>query len=197
MAHNLSLMEQAMGLGGWTHFATAGEIDWLEALGFAIATQKASRYLRAGRLKRALMRLLGKEEDIPRALGLTVEGTDLVKPFCPPYYRSMEQAVLSFLEQKRANLLEAEMAEGTAATWKERDKVRASIPWFTDSTIQATIDYCTYVYETYGRFPAYYGPTRTTLGHQAHHLDLEFYDRHYHPGAYTETQARHFELWHR
>ena len=36
----------------------------------------------------------------------------------------------------------------------------------------------------------------TTLAHQAHHLDLEFYDKFYQPGAYTETQGNHMEQWH-
>jgi hypothetical protein len=31
---------------------------------------------------------------------------------------------------------------------------------------------------------------------QAHHLDVEFYDRHYHGGAYLATHARHHERWH-
>ncbi|HXF52052.1 MAG TPA: hypothetical protein VNM43_10255, partial [Dehalococcoidia bacterium] len=31
---------------------------------------------------------------------------------------------------------------------------------------------------------------------QAHHLDLDFYDRYYPEGAYTETQANHMRLWH-
>jgi hypothetical protein len=31
---------------------------------------------------------------------------------------------------------------------------------------------------------------------QAHHLDLDFYDKFYPAGAYTETQAEHMELWH-
>ena len=162
-----------------------------------MGTQKAHQFLRAGAIKRALMRLIGKDKDIPHALGLTVDGTDLVKPWCPPYYKSMEDAVLSFLTVKRQGLLEAGIEEAVPGTWKDRNGVRQSIPWFTDEAIQATIDYCTYVFETYGRFPAYFGPTRTTLAHQAHHLDLEFYDRHYYPGAYSQTQARHFDLWHR
>jgi hypothetical protein len=31
---------------------------------------------------------------------------------------------------------------------------------------------------------------------QAHHLDLDFYDRHFKPGAYLETHKRHMERWH-
>jgi hypothetical protein len=32
---------------------------------------------------------------------------------------------------------------------------------------------------------------------QAHHLDLEFYDRFYKPGAYLRTHAEHMQRWHR
>ena len=31
---------------------------------------------------------------------------------------------------------------------------------------------------------------------QAHHLDLEFYDHHFGPGAYLRTQADHMARWH-
>ncbi len=31
---------------------------------------------------------------------------------------------------------------------------------------------------------------------QAHHLDLDFYDRFFAPGSYLTTHARHEELWH-
>ncbi len=31
---------------------------------------------------------------------------------------------------------------------------------------------------------------------QAHHLDLEFYDHFFEPGAYLETHANHMAKWH-
>jgi hypothetical protein len=31
---------------------------------------------------------------------------------------------------------------------------------------------------------------------QAHHLDLEFYDRFFTPGAYLRTHAEHMKRWH-
>jgi hypothetical protein len=31
---------------------------------------------------------------------------------------------------------------------------------------------------------------------QAHHLDLDFYDKYYPPGAYTEAHKNHFARWH-
>ena len=50
MVHNLSLMEQAMGLGGWTHFASAQETTWFEVLGFKIGSQRLSQIMNAGPL---------------------------------------------------------------------------------------------------------------------------------------------------
>ena len=31
---------------------------------------------------------------------------------------------------------------------------------------------------------------------QAHHLDLDFYDRHFKPGAYLRSHAEHMHRWH-
>jgi len=31
---------------------------------------------------------------------------------------------------------------------------------------------------------------------QAHHLETEFYDRHYQPGAYHEAVRNHMGVWH-
>jgi hypothetical protein len=40
------------------------------------------------------------------------------------------------------------------------------------------------------------GPFRTVLAFQAHHLDLEFYDRFFKPGATTDAHRQHFAAWH-
>jgi hypothetical protein len=69
--------------------------------------------------------------------------------------------------------------------------VLAGIPAYSDRAIDATVAYCEYVYKRYGRFPAYSGPFRTVLAYQAHHLDPDFYDRFYRPGALTERQRGH------
>lgn len=196
LVHNLSLMEQAMGLGGWTHFATATETSWLRALGFRLGSQRLSQALRASWFTRLLMRLLGRDREVSYGLGLTIDGADLLRPFCPPYYRTMEEAVLAFLDLKKARAWQAPLRPEFHGTWRDPRAVQVEIPPFSDACIAATIAYCTYIYETYGRFPAYYGPMRTTLAHQAHHLDLEFYDRFYGDGAYTATQAKHQECWH-
>ena len=47
-------------------------------------------------------------------------------------------------------------------------------------------DYCQYVHDTYGRFPAYLDPMYQRLTCQAQHVDTDFYARYYPPGAVTE-----------
>jgi hypothetical protein len=189
-------MEQAMGLGGWTHFATASEVSWFEQLGFKLGSQTVSQMLRAGFLKRLILRLLKQDKPIPHPLGLSLEGHDLIKPWCPPYYKNMEEAVHAFLKFKRDNVVQAELSAAFPGTWKSPKDVQGQIPGFTQECIDAAVAYCTYIYETYGRFPAYFGPLRTTLAHQAHHLELDFYDQFYREGAYTSTQAEHMARWH-
>jgi hypothetical protein len=196
MVHNLSLMEQAMGLGGWTHLATATETGWLQALGFRLGKQRLSQMVHAGFLTRPLLKLLGEDREFAFGLGLTVGGSDLIKPYCPPYYPSMRDAVLALLDYKRMHAFQVSIDPTIPGAWKDPTTVQTDIPAFSDQCIAATIAYCTYISETYGRFPAYFGPTRTTLGHQAHHLDLDFYDRFYRPGAYTQTQSEHMRRWH-
>ena len=195
LGHNLSLVEQAMGLGGWTHFASATETGWFEKLGFDLGEQTVSQKMRANFIVRTILKLLRRDMGFPFALGLSVDGTDIIQPYCPPYYKNMEEAVLAYVEFKKDNVVQAPVG-GLTGTWKAPESVQKTIPEFSDACIDATIAYCTYVYDTYGRFPSLYGPLRTTLAHQAHHLDLEFYDTMYSPGAYTETQRRHNELWH-
>lgn len=193
MAHNLSLCEQGMGLGGFTHYA-GSDLGWFKALGFRMGEQPLSRMMGAGRLTTGLMRLFGKNTRFPVPQGLERDGEVLLKPYCPPYYATMEEAVLAFVEgkfsEKHGTLREE------ASAWRETAEVETQIPAYSEDGILAAIAYCEYLYQRYGRFPAHFGPFRTTLAHQAHHLDLEFYDRFFKPGAYTETQKQHAELWH-
>jgi hypothetical protein len=150
-----------------------------------------SRTIGAGPLKKAVITLLGKDLAIPSAVGLERNGEVLIRPYCPPYYATMEEAVLAFVRTKYAEGTGAFRDGGAATAWKNGGVVQSGIPPYSDKAIAATIAYCEYVYERYGRFPANSGPFRTILAYQAHHLDLEFYDRFYRPEAVTEMQREH------
>src|ERR687890_318127 len=190
MLQNLGLMTQALGLGGFPHFA-APPFIWFQTLGFRMQEIDFSHTVGAGLLTKRVMRALGKDLPVPTAVGLERNGEVLIKPFCPPYYRNMEEAVLAFVDYKYAQGKGTFRDGGTATGWRDGARVQAGIPPYSDEAIAATIAYCEYVYERYGRFPANGGPFRTVLAHQAHHLDPDFYDRFYRPETLTQTQRQH------
>ena len=182
MLQNLGLMTQALGLGGFPHFA-AHPFGWMQALGFRMEQIPFSHTIGAGPVMKTALWLLQKEQPIPTAVGLERDGNVLIKPFCPPYYRDMEQAVLAYVDYKYAPGSGTLSDGGAATAWRDGAAVQASIPRPSDPTIAATIAYCDYVYRRYGRFPASCGPFRTVLAYQAHHLDTAFYDAFYQGGS--------------
>jgi hypothetical protein len=194
MHQNLALMAQAVGLGGFSHFA-AHEFAWFEALGFRMRKMRASRYLAANWLVTAAMRLLHKDIIVPIPVGLEGNGQTLLRAYCPPYYPSMELAVQAVVEAKYGP--HGVFRAGTrAGAWQDPGSIASASPGISEATIDATVAYCTYIHDRYGRFPAYLPPFRTILGYQAVHVDVEFYDRYYRPEALTETQREHLARWH-
>jgi hypothetical protein len=65
-----------------------------------------------------------------------------------------------------------------------------------DDGIACTKAVCNYIYDTYGRFPASVDAMHMMWFMQAHHLDLEFYAKHFHLGALSETHLTHMAKWH-
>ncbi len=192
---NLGLMAQALGLGGFTHYAADPAI-WLQALGFRLRQVPSSRVGGFGWLIRGLLRALKKDTPVPTAVGLERNGHILLKGFCPPYYRTMEGAVLAYVDYKYAEGRGTFRDGGAATAWPDGARVQAGIPRYSDQTIAATIAYCEYIHHQYGRFPSTTAPFRTLLAYQAHHLDVDFYRQFYRPEALSETQRRHDEVWH-
>ena len=195
MLQNLGLMAQALGLGSGLYLA-AHPYKWLQALGFRVRDVPLSRTIGAGPPLRLLLRALRRDVPVPTATGLEAGGDVLLKPFCPPYYPSMEAAVLAFLEYKFDQGIGTLRSGGDATAWRDGASVQAGIPRYSDAAVAATIAYCDYVHERYGRFPALGGPFRTLLAFQAHHVDADFYDRFYRPEALSETHRHHQAHWH-
>ena len=179
---NLALMGEALGLGGFSHFA-AHPFAWFETLGFRMQEIPFSRTVGAGLLTKALIRALGKDFPVPTAVGFERNGGALIKPYCPPHYRTMEEAVLAFIDYKYSRERGTLRDGGSSTSWKHGEDVQAGIPAYSDAAIAATVAYCEYVHNRYGRFPANSGPFRTVLAYQAHRLDEDFYKRFYKPEA--------------
>jgi len=65
-----------------------------------MAQMPASRYLGAGKLVAAAMNLLKRNPSVPYPTGLECNGEVVLKPFCPPYFRSMTEAVRAVADIK-------------------------------------------------------------------------------------------------
>jgi hypothetical protein len=185
MLQNLALVTAALGLGGFPHLASH-PFGWFQALGFRMADLPFSRTIGAGPVMKGLLRVLKKDIPIPTAIGLERDGQVLIKPFCPPYYRSMEEAVLAFVDYKYAQGRGTLRDGGAATNWQDGAMVQAGIPRYSEQTIEATIACCDYLYSRYGRIPATNGPFRTLMAYQAHHLDVDFYQKFYRPEVIGE-----------
>jgi hypothetical protein len=190
MLQNLGLMAQALGLGGFSNFANH-EFGWFQALGFRMQEMPASRYLGAGPLVSLGMKLLGRDVSIPYPIGLERNGEVLLKPFCPPYYATMADAVRAVVELKFGSSGIFRSANQGSA-WSQHGAITGAVQKVSEAAIAATTAYCEYVWGRYGRFPVYMPPYRTVLGFQAGHLDGEFYERFYRPEAMGETQRKNW-----
>ena len=191
MLQNLGLMAEALGLGGFPNFANH-EFAWFQALGFRMQTMPASRYVGAGWLPSLMMNLLRQNPAIPYPVGLERDGEILLKPFCPPYYQSMADAVRAVVEIK-CGTSGIFREEGRGSAWANHGATAKHVEPVSEAAIEATIAHCEYLWQRYGRFPVHMPPYRTVLGFQACHVDAEFYDKFYKPGAVSETVRKDFE----
>lgn len=191
MLQNLGLMAQALGLGGFPNFANH-EFGWFQALGFAMKEMRASRYLGVGGIVSCGMKLLNRDPVVPFPVGLERDGQVLLKPFCPPHYPSMAEAVRAVANIK-FGMKGVFRGHPAGNAWSRPDEVTQSVPATSEAAIAAATAYCNYLWGRYGRFPVYLTPYRTVLGFQACHVDAEFYDRFYRPEALSARQRADFE----
>jgi hypothetical protein len=191
MLQNLGLLAQALGLGGFPSFANH-EFAWFQSLGFRLEQMPANRYVGARWLASLAMIFLKRNPAIPYPVGLERNGEVLLKPFCPPYYKTMGEAVRAVAEIKfgAAGVFRS---QNQGSAWTDHDGVVKQVPAFSEAAVAAATAYCEYLWHRYGRFPVHMPPYRTVLNFQASHLDAEFYDQFYRPEALSETQRRDFE----
>jgi hypothetical protein len=138
-----------------------------------------SRTIGAGPVARVALRLLGRDLPVPNPLGLEHDGEVLLKPYCPPYYGNMEEAVHALVAHKFAPRTGVFRDGGGATAWRDPARVQAGIPAYSDRNVAAAVAVCEYAYRRYGRVPPGTGPCRTVLAFQAHRLDPEFYETFY------------------
>lgn len=176
MGQNMVLALQTLGLGGWlfSGFASMfmlGGTPFNRGLGFRFITPDI-------------------KGDTGNPNPVAVGKDDMFHAFCPPYYKDMGEAVEALNDLKWTNW------ETHKMPYKDPEGVLGEIERPSKEEIQVVKDICNYIYDTYGRFPAFSDPMFLRFMVQAHHLDLDFYDKYYPEGAYTENCKHHFGRWH-
>jgi hypothetical protein len=169
------LMLQATGLGGWM-FDGVDRHSMLGAMGPGIGL--GFRY----------------DEDerwsIPNVTGLD----GVFEGYCPPHYPDMRAAVEAFADRKFGP--GGPFHSETPGPWRESARVRGSAQVHSDAFKECVALQAQYIFDKFGKFPGTVPSIFCLTYLQAHHLDLDFYDHHFAPGAYLETQAQHMERWH-
>jgi hypothetical protein len=171
------LQLQAMGLGGWMFdginpfsvLGASGDPD-VPGLGFRFDTDP--------------------RWPLPNPTGLEghFEGA------CPPHCKDMREAVDKVIARKFNG--GGPFHRDTPGPWRESPLVRGSAQRHSTEFRECVSLMCQYILDTFGKFPGTVPTIWAMMYLQAHHLDLEFYDAKFKPGAYLETHARHMERWH-
>jgi hypothetical protein len=171
------LMQQAMGLGGWM-FNGIDRLTMLGASGDPEVPGLGFRYDTDERWA------------LPNPTGL--EG--VFEGHCPPHYPTMRAAVEHFCERKFGP--GGPFNAATPGPWKESPRVRGSAMVHDEHFRECVALQAQYCYDTFGKFPATVPSIFINMYLQSHHLDLEYYDTLFEPGAYLRTHAEHLERWH-
>lgn len=171
------LMLQAMGLGGWM-FDGIDRFSMLGASGDPDVPGLGFRY----------------DEDERWATPNPTGREGVFEAHCPPHHRDMHAAAEAFAERKFGP--GGPFHPDTPGAWKDTPGFRGSAQVH-DEAFKACVGIqAQYVLDTFGKFPGTV-PTVFILNYvQAHHLDLDFYDHFFKPGAYLHTHATHMRKWH-
>lgn len=168
---------QAMGLGGWMFdgidpFTVLGASGDPEVPGLGFRYDADDRW--------PLPNITGRE--------------GVFAAHCPPHFPDMRAAVESVARRKYGP--GGPFNRETPGPWKETPKVRGAAEVHSEEFKECVATMAQHVYDRFGKFPG----TMPSIFHlmylQAHHLDLDFYDHHFDPGAYLETHRRHMADWH-
>lgn len=177
-SYNGALLLGAMGLGGWSfdgieHMALLGASGNPDVPGLGFRYDTDPRW------------------GTPNPTGRT-DGT--FHAFCPPHFESMGAAVEAFCERKFGP--GGPYHPDTPGAWRESSAIRASAQRHDERFKACVTLQCQYTLDTWGKFPGTVPSVWVMNFLQAQHLDLDFYDRFFRPGAYLDTHRRHMDVWH-
>jgi hypothetical protein len=167
-ANNGVLALQAMGLGGWTYDGL-DRLSVLRGVGFAEDSDERWPF--------------------PNVTGLP----GYFETLSPPHVPSVAAGVEKLVARKFAP--GGPFHPDTGGPWSDTPKVRGSA--LPPDGIQelVTAEAC-YIYDTFGKLPGTVPTVHVLMYLQAQHLDTDFYDTFFAPGAYLPTHVEHQNRWH-
>ena len=169
ICQNIFLATEALGLGGWMHCGYLS-LEVLKLLGFRIVAPASAAML---------------------ANPIGLDG--IFEACCPPYYADMDAAVDAVLTPISPV---APVARGPVPYLVPQERHRAGTVTVSDEGIACTKAICNYIFETYGRFPGGLDAMHLMWFMQVHHIDTDFYDTFFRPGAFGQRHAEHMAMWH-
>ncbi len=177
MAYNVTLLMQAIGLGGWIFsginvHTILGAFDREGLPGFGFRYEMDPRWA------------------VPNPVGLD----GLLESLAPPYAHDLREAAERFAAQKFGP--GGTFDPATPGPWRDNPGFKSAVERYTPELIAYVGSVAQDVFELYGKFPGTVSTIWAGIYAQAHHVDLDFYDRFYEEGATLETHRRHFERWH-
>jgi hypothetical protein len=174
MIQNIALASTAMGLGGW-HFG--GYVSLILFGGTPLTNGLGFRFV------------TGKDK-MPTPVGRD----GFIEPLCPPYVKSMDEAVEKFYDEKFGPDGVYKTDSGITP-WSDKE-MHKKIRTPSEESKEMAKAFLNYVYKTYGRFPAFVDAVQLPVAYAAHHPDLDFYKQYYPKEILTDTIKNHMKLWH-
>jgi hypothetical protein len=172
VCQNIFLATEALGVGGWMYCGFLS-LQVLEALGFRTVTSST-----------------------PPSLVNPVGLDGVLEGRCPPYFADMSAAVDTVASRRRPLLADPLRLKRPAPYSMSDADYHSHLVELSDEGLACTKAICKYIYETYDRFPGTVDTMHLMWFMQVHHLDLNFYDRFFKPGAYGPTHLAHMSRWH-
>ena len=190
LLQNLMLVAQAMGLGGWIHPSVFAP--------YVLQRDPAKQWFGLGFRMQVPDKPWVRWPPVPATQPNPVGIDGVLEGLCPPYVGSMNEAVDVVVAEKYGPKGMYGDAAGFALPYKNaadaQEYLRLEAP-FSAQAIEYTKEICTYLFDTYGRFPAhvdaFYVPG---IWLQVSHLELEYYARFF-KSALVERQAAHGKTW--
>ena len=190
LLQNLVLTGQALGLGGWLHAHVPSPIIYqrepekgIFGLGFRMLKPDKEWH-----------QWPPTPSTLPNPVGLD----GVLEALCPPYLKSMDEAVDRVLEEKFGNQGTYRDVEQFARAYRQSgnaEKYLQQAQPYSAKTVEYMKVLCRYIYETYGRFPAHVDAFHAPgVWMQFSHLELEYYEKYFDPALYAR-QAAHESMW--